>query len=127
VSRGEAPVRFGSLLERIRCCNGRPQPCGGHGAIEGRKLFETGDGIVGDDVDTPPLFWLRLHSVGIGEASGRPDEVDALIHRLAATQNQSAVHASGRELSYGGANVLAPAVDRFVRSEASDQRHAVIA
>jgi hypothetical protein len=69
VSRGEAPVHFGSLLEWIRCCNGHPQPCGGHGAIEGRKLFVTGEGIVGDDVDIPPFFRLRLHSFGISDTS----------------------------------------------------------
>lgn len=101
-------MRPGGFLERILCRNGNSQLSGHHGAIEVRKLFDTGDGVVGNDAYPAALRGFGLDSVGIGEPAGMPECIHALLERLTARQCQHCVGALGGANWSGNATLRAP-------------------
>ena len=85
-----------------------------------------GDGVVGDDVDTPPLVGLGLDAVRIRYAPTMSARVDAELNRETG-KREHCVHALRREAMCGCGDVFVFDVDRNIGAEASHQRDTVFA
>ena len=97
-----------------------------HGAAEAFELANTGDRVVGLDLDAGPLAGLGLDAVRVRDSASRSEGIDAALQRIATRKPEHGIDATRFEAARDVHEVGSPPVHGRVGAQVAYEGQAVL-